>query len=398
MDGSRIWTKSFIAVSMSNFFIFLSFYMLSTALPLYVKDTLHGSQQQMGLVITLWSVGTVLMRLFAGSWADRFGKKRLSVLSLFIFLIASVAYFGVSGIVFLLILRIVHGASYGVGATSTSALASDIIPNSRKGEGIGYFSMFMSIAMVIGPAFGLYLIHSFDPSVLFASSVVVAVLALLSAGIVRQKGNVPAVQEAAKSKTRGRLIEKKAIPISLAAFVLSFSYSSLTSFISSYTEELHQESAAGMFFVVFAVMIIISRPFVGKAFDKYGAHVLAYPGVILFAAGMFLLSQEGSGFMLLLSAAIMGLGHGALLPCFQTLAINSAPSERQGTATSTYFLFFDLGYGVGSLVLSWVASAADYRGMFLAASIFVLLSAVIYYFMHHRRMAMAQPANMQGQG
>lgn len=386
LDRNKIWTKDFLAICMSSFFIALNFYFLAAALPLFVKDILQGSKQQMGLVITLWSIGGVLMRLFSGRWVDRFGKKRLSILSLAIFLLASILYFGVSGIVILLIIRIIHGGSYGVAATSTTALASDIIPDSRKGEGIGYFSMFMSIAMVIGPALGLLVWNNFpNNNLLFTISAVISCFALLFTSLVKQK-EAPATQIKEKMAWRN-LIEKKALPVSLAGMVLAFSYSPLTSYISSYSKELHQDNAAVLFFVIFAIMIVISRPFVGKIFDKFGEHFLVYPGVICFALGMLLLSQAETGTMLLLSGAIIGLGHGALVPSFQTLAIQSVSSKRRGVATGTFFLCFDFGYGIGSYVFGLIASATNYRVMFLVACCVVFLSAFIYYMMHHRRMA-----------
>ncbi|MEK3724353.1 MFS transporter [Paenibacillus sp. FSL H8-0034] len=388
MNSNRIWTKDFMVICISSFFIFLNFYMLAAALPLFVKEVLNGSKQQMGLVITLWSLGCVLMRLFSGRWVDRFGMKKLSVISLSVFVTASFVYFGVSGILLLLVIRAIHGGSFGVAATSTSALATDIIPESRKGEGIGYFSMFMSIAMVVGPALGIMLWNQFDSeAVLFTISAGISCLALIFTMLVKKDTKRQSIPQAAEKMSWRNLIEKKALPIAFSGMVLAFSYSSLTSFITAYSIELHQDNAAGLFFIVFAVMIIISRPLVGKIFDRYGGNYLTYPGVLCFAIGMLILSQADSSFVLLLAGAIIGLGHGALVPSFQTLAIQSVSSERRGAATATFFLLFDFGYGLGSFILGLIAGAANYRIMFLVACVVVLLSAFIYYFMVHRRTA-----------
>ncbi|HIW32771.1 MAG TPA: MFS transporter [Candidatus Paenibacillus intestinavium] len=264
----------------------------------------------------------------------------------FIFLLSSIFYFGVASIALLFIIRIIHGGSYGVAATSTSALATDIIPESRKGEGIGYFSMFMSVAMVVGPALGIMVW---------------------------------------KKISFKNLIDKNALPISLAGFILAISYSSLTLYITSYTKELDQENSAGLFFIVFALTIIISRPFIGKMFDRLGENFLAYPGLICFASGMIILSQETSSTVLLLSAVIMGLGYGAILPCFQTIAIQSVPAERRGLATATFFLLFDAGYGVGSYLMGVIATHSNYRVMYFSAGVLALISLFIYYLMHHRQ-------------
>ncbi|TDF95053.1 MFS transporter [Paenibacillus piri] len=393
LDGGKIWTKPFLLLSMSSFFMFLNFYMLATTLPLFVKDVLGGSQQQMGLVITLYVVGNVLFRPFSGRWVDRFGKKKMAVLSLAVFFIASLLYLGTYELALLLMVRIIHGASYGVASTATSAIAADIVPASRKGEGIGYFSMFMSIAMVIGPALGLVLWNASGDTALLGTGLVVSLCSLLLAMALRMplEDRKPEQAMPRTKWTWSNLIEKKALPVSMAGFVLAFSYSSLTAFMSSYTIELHQSGITSYFFICFAVMIVLSRPLIGKVFDKYSEHYLAYPGIVLFIVGMVLVSQAQTGWMLLAAGAIMGLGYGALLPCFQTLAMKLAPAHRTGLATGTFFLFFDLGYGFGSYVLGLIAAGTNYRTMFLAASIIVLLSAVIYYVFHHRAQLSRKP-------
>ncbi|MDF1998786.1 MFS transporter [Peribacillus frigoritolerans] len=140
MIKERIWTKDFIVVCLSNFFVSLNFYILATAFPLYVKDILHGNQQQMGLAITIYVLGVVLIRPFSGRWVDRFGKKKMAVIGMVIFLVASICYFGTKGIVLFLAIRFIHGMSYAIASTAANTVASSLIPDSRQGEGMGYFS------------------------------------------------------------------------------------------------------------------------------------------------------------------------------------------------------------------------------------------------------------------
>jgi MFS family permease len=389
----KIWTKNFIVVCMSSFFMFLTFYILATAFPLYVKDSLNGNQQQMGLVITIYVIGGVLIRPFSGQWVDRFGKKKMAVLGLVIFLIACVCYFGTKGIFLFLVTRLIHGMSYAIASTATSTVAASLIPDSRQGEGMGYFSMFMSIAMVVGPALGLFLWKDKNINVLLLAVCVIAALSLLfTIGMQvpqhkRSKTESVLNLELVKKRKGMRwsdFIEPKALPISIVGFILSFSYSSLSGFISSFMVEIHQSQVTGAFFVAFAIMIVLFRPIIGKVFDTYKEHYLYYPGISLFAVGMLLLSQANSGMMVLVAGVIMGVGYGALLPCFQTLAMKLAPEHRRGSATGTFFLLFDLGYGLGSYFMGLISSFTDYRMMYVVAGIITLLSAIGYYLLHHR--------------
>ncbi|MDI4649859.1 MFS transporter [Cohnella hashimotonis] len=402
MIKEKIWTRDFVVVCLSSFFMFLTFYILATAFPLYVKDSMHGSQQQMGLAITIYVVGGVLGRPLSGMWADRFGKKRMTVIGLAVFLAACIAYFGAKGMLLFLAVRLVHGVSYAVASTASSAAATSLVPRTRQGEGVGYYSMFMSIAMAIGPALGLWLWKDKNVDVLLLAVCVIAALSLAFAIGMRVTGTRPEPERPAApvaantGAKKGRLhwsdvIEPKALPISIVGFVVSFAYSSLSGFFAAFTEEIHQTHVTALFFVVFAVMIVASRPVIGRVFDRYKEHYLYYPGIALFAIGMIVLGQAHSAVAVLLTGAAMGIGYGALLPCFQTLAIKLAPEHRRGSATGTFFLMFDLGYGVGSYVMGVIASVSDYRMMYAGAGSIALLSVLFYVMLHHRRRA-ALPA------
>jgi MFS family permease len=393
LSKERIWTKNFIVVCMSSFLMFLTFYILATAFPLYLKDNLNGNQQQMGLAITIYVFGSVLIRPFSGQWVDRFGKKKMAVIGMVIFLIACVCYFGSKGIFLFLVIRLIHGMSYAVASTATSTVASTLVPDSRQGEGMGYFSMFMSIAMVVGPALGLFLWRDKNINVLLLAVCAIAALSLLfTIGMrmpqQRQSTSEPVLNLEPIKKRKGMrwsdFIEPKALPISLLGFILAFSYSSLSAFMFSFTAEIHQSHITSYFFVAFAIMIVLFRPIIGKVFDKYNEHLLAYPGILLFAIGMLLLSQANSGTVILMAGIIMGVGYGALISCFQTLAMKLAPGHRRGAAIGTFFLLFDLGYGFGSYFMGLIASFTDYRMMYEVAGIITFLSIAVYYLTHHR--------------
>lgn len=391
--SERIWTKNFVVVCMSSFFMFLTFYILATAFPLYVKDGLHGNQQQMGLSITIYVLGGVLIRPFSGQWVDRYGKKKMAIIGMVIFLLACISYFGAKGMFLFMLIRLIHGMSYAIASTATSTIASSLVPNSRQGAGMGYFSMFMSVGMVIGPALGLFLWKDKNIHLLLLAICIIAALSLLFTLGVRSPKHkqgeaepTPAVTHR-KSLRWSDFIEPKALPISAVGFILAFAYSSLSGFMSSFTVEIHQSQVAGTFFVVFALMIVVFRPLIGKVFDTYNEHYLYYPGIVLFAVGMLLLSQSHSGMMVLIAGLIMGIGYGALLPCFQALAMKLAPEHRRGSATGTFFLLFDLGYGLGSYVMGMIASLSDYRMMYVVAGLVPILSVALYYVLHHRPQA-----------
>ncbi len=313
MKDQPLWNRDFIAVCFSSFFLFMTFYTLAVTLPVFVIDTLHGSEQQIGLVMTVFIIAAVLFRPLAGMWLDEFSRKKIVFISLTLFLACTVLYLGIKSFTILLVLRFVHGIAFGIATTATGAIAVDLIPDRRKGEGIGYYSLFMSLAMVIGPFAGLTIMSHYNSRVLFIACAIFALLSFLFGMLIR-------IPEQIRKDNKGKLwdwkkyIEPSAIPISLSGSVLAFSYGAITTFISIYAQELGLSSFASYFFVVFAAMIVIPRPLVGRLFDRLGEHVLVYPGIFLFAIGMIGLSQAHTAFLFLLTAGIIGLGYGALLP------------------------------------------------------------------------------------
>ncbi|MFP3928043.1 MAG: MFS transporter, partial [Desulfobacteraceae bacterium] len=156
-------------------------------------------------------------------------------------------------------------------------------------------------------------------------------------------------------------------------------------FISLYSKELHLEEAASFFFVVYSIIVIISRPFSGRLLDAKGTNFIVYPCLILFSVGMFLLGIANNGFVLLLSGAVIGLGYGNFLSCGQAIAIKGAPPDKLGLATATYYIFLDLGFGVGPYLFGSLVPFTGYRGLYLVMAAVILLTIVSYFFLYRKR-------------
>lgn len=383
LEKERLWSRNFLTISFSSFFIFINFYILAVTLPEYALTHLGGSADGIGLVTTVFVIAAVIFRPLTGKWLDEINRKKLLVFSVAMFAACSFFYLWVPNYSLLLVLRFVHGISFGIAATTTSTVVLDVIPRERKGEGIGYFTLFMSLAMVFGPFVGLTVSESAGYTVLFVLMVIFALLACLFGVMtpIPRHERQPSELGAWDIK---RFIEFRAIPVAAVGFLIAFAYGAISTFISVYADSIGLKSVASYFFIVFAAMVLLSRPFTGRLFDRRGAHVLVYPGIALFAIGMIALSRADSAVFFLLTAAIIGLGYGAIIPSFQTLAIQSAPAHRSGLATGTYFVFFDLGYGLGSYLLGLIASSAGYSTMYLVGGLTVLVSLAAYYGLYHR--------------
>lgn len=392
-NNPKIWTKNFVNIALSNFFIFVVFYALLTILPIYVLDELHGTNAQAGLVVTTLLLAGVLVRPFSGKLLQDFGKKKIVAISMFFFMLSSFMYIWIDSFVAMLALRFFHGIWFGIGTTATGAIAADVIPQSRRGEGLGYFVMSMNLAVVVGPFIALTLLQfvSFDTIFFILSLFMIG--GILCTMLINIK--VTAEQPQVKHKlSLHDLFETKSLPIALTSSLVAFAYSGVISFISIYAKSLDLMEASKYFFVAYAVAMLISRPFAGRLFDSVGPNLVIFTSLILFAIGLVTLSAANSALLLLLSGVLIGLGYGTLLPSFQTLAVQAAPNERSGHATATFFMFFDSGIAVGSYILGIIVSFLGYQHLYFYSALLVLLVMPLYKFIQTKRKAIYSPKLM----
>ncbi|MDQ0271545.1 MFS transporter [Cytobacillus purgationiresistens] len=390
MKKESLWTKDFLGISFISFFLFVVFYILLTTLPIYVLEDLNSSESAVGLVTGIFLISAVLCRPFTGKWIDSIGRKKILLFSVFIFFFSSLFYQWADSIPFLIALRFFHGIGFGMATTATGAIVADLIPEKRKGEGLGYYALFMNLAMVIGPFTGLTIVQYANFSWVFTLCLIMTVIALLLSFIVRfPEAAVSSEPHALKKKdfSLSSFFETKAIPIAIVGGILALAYSGVLSFISIYANELGLMEAASFFFVVYAAFTIASRPFTGRWFDIYGENRIVYPAIILFAVGMLLLSQATNTFFFLLAGGLIGLGYGNLSPALQTIAIQNADPAKRGLATSTFFTFFDTGIGLGSYALGVIAVYTGFSSLYFILGGVVLLALIAYYFLHGRKVS-----------
>ncbi|WP_160722301.1 MFS transporter [Bacillus sp. USDA818B3_A] len=396
MNKPKLWTKNFISISFSNLFLFLTFYVLLVTLPSYALDELHSSSSMAGLMTTVFLLSAIISRPLAGQWLGRAGNKKVLLTALILFAAASLLYFFPKTITGFLIIRLLHGIGFGMATTAVGTIVADMIPASRRGEGMGYFAMSTNLAMVFGPFIGLMAMQQWGARPLFILSVIVAFCSLVTGLIVKHNTfEEPAQTKAQSSFSISSLFEVSAVPISIVGSFMAIVYSALLSFVSIYASEIHLEHIASMFFVVYAIVLLASRPFTGKWLDQYGPNVMTYPCIVLFAIGMFILSQSNGAVTFLVSAGLIGIGWGTLFPTFQTIAIQDAEPRKRGLATATFLSIYDTGIALGSFIVGVIASTMDYSTLYCFFSFYILIGLVLFYFLHTKKSTAAKESAQQ---
>ncbi|WP_367949320.1 MFS transporter [Bacillus sp. FJAT-29790] len=388
MIKERLWTKDFIIVYLINFLLTLVFFSLIVTIAPYAVEKFDASTSVAGLVSSIFIIGVLIGRLVTGRKIQDAGSKKILFTGLILFIITTALYFVAIHLPILLLNRFLHGFALGVASTATGTIIAQIIPKNRRGEGIGYYSLSVILASAIGPLVGIQLTQNGDYSIVFIFNLILSILCLLISFTLK----IPVFQSKKENLEKAdhgfkisNFLEPMAIPISIVALVIGFCYSSVMSFLTFYTKEIQLVEAGSFFFLVYAIIIIISRPFTGRLMDLKGANIVVYPCLIIFSAGMVLFSQAHSGFVLLLAGALIGIGYGNFNSIAQATAIKVTASHRLGLATSTYFILFDLGLGAGPYLLGLLVPIIGYRGLFLAIAFVALLSIVLYYYLYGRK-------------
>ena len=391
---SALWTRNFILISSINFQLVLTFYLLVIVIVGYSVAELGATTAQAGLISGLFIIGTLIGRFLVGKFLERFGQKITLIVGLVGFLIFSAFYFVHLDIGVLLIVRFMHGFMMGVASTVLGTAIAQIIPAQRRGEGIGYYSLSSTLGTAIGPFLAIWMMFRFEYNVIFAVSSIIAMSCVCIGLMIKMPKNIVSKASASTLELHSKqtsqpywisnFIEVKAVPISIVILLASICYSGVLSFINFYAKEINLLEAAAVFFLMYAIAILFSRPFTGPLLDRKGENIIMYPAFVIMAIGLFLLSQASASWMLLLSAALLGLGYGNIQSVCQTLAVKSATLERMGFATSTYFIFLDAGLGFGPYFIGIALDYISYASLYLYSSIGACACLLIYYALHGR--------------
>lgn len=387
---TKLWTKDFIILSTINFFLTVVFYLLIVIMGVYAVNEFNASTSEAGLVTGIFIIGTLLGRLFIGRSIESIGRKKTLFIGIILFILATLLYLVNYGVGFLLLVRFLHGITLGMASTATGTIVAQIIPTTRKGEGIGYYSMSATLATAIGPFIGLYMSQHTSVEIIFSFCAALGIVSLLTAFFVK----VPILEEAEKTvENKGfkisNFIEPKAVPIALITLIIALCYSGVLSFINFYAVEIDLVQTASFFFLVYSLAILVSRPFTGRLMDVKGANFVMYPGFILFTIGMLLLSFTHNSFTLLLSGVLIGLGFGNMQSCTQAIAVKLSPPHRMGLATSTFFIFLDAGLGFGPYLLGFIIPVTGYSTIYAILGFVVLASTILYFSLHGRKEKMS---------
>lgn len=384
--SQRLWTKDFIFVTIVNLFMYLIHYMLIVTITQFTIETYHASESIGGLAAGVFIIGMLAGRLGAGRIIDHLQPKNVLVGGVIDSIVAIALYFTIHSIFILMLVRFIHGIAFGFSSTATGTISSRLIPEERKGEGIGYYGLSVTLASAFGPFLGLVLNNNLGFSSIFGISLISIVVSFIFTLLIKKlpMNHDTVTEEQPRPKGLSAFLQKEALPISCVVILVGIAYASVLSFLSIYSEMLHLVTASSFFFIVFAVVTFVTRPFTGKIYDNFEENKVMYPVLLSFALGLAILSMVSSPFLLLLSVAFIGFGYGTIVPTAQAIATQQSPTSKMGLATSTFYIFVDFGAGMGPFTLGLLIPFMGYRYLYLAMAGLIIVAMILYFFVHGR--------------
>lgn len=351
----------------------VTYYSIISTLPIYLVSELQAGKSDVGLVLGAYTIASIFIRPFGGFALDKFGRHTIYIVALLLYTLFFGGYLIAATITSLIIVRFMHGLTWGVTTIAGSTIAVDIIPVNKRGEGIGYFGLSTTLGMSIGPVIGLFICHQYGYIAMFLSGIAASFISLACASFIK----LPKLQPVNVHFSWSNLFDRRSLIPSINLLIIMSTYGGLLSFIALYGREIGIQNTS-MFFLVFSIGIASSRLIAGKSFDREGPAKILTICLSLLIVGftLLVLFKNAAGFYI--SAIIMGYGIGVVFPVFQAMINNMADSSRRGAANSTLFTFLDMGMGAGMVVMGYVAQYFSITATFVFSAIIVLAGLLFF--------------------
>ena len=375
----KLWSLNFFNVSVANFLMSCSFDLLTPAIPLYITQYMGVPQSQTGIVLASYAIALIFVRPLSGFLVDKYSRKSMLLIGLLCYILVYFGYFWATTILLFILVRFIHGLTWGLSTVSVSTLAVDIIPLQRRAEGIGLYSTAQYVATAIGPYIAIHIYQAYSFQHLIWCAVCMGTIGMIVAALIQ----APAVPKRSSTSSRRFYINKfflvRGLPIFLNQMLYTFAWGTIGPYVVQYglTMKIHNP---GIFFLFWAGGIILSRTFSGRLVDKGYLHKVIGGSLVIITCVFFVFAVVHNVYIFCISGLFIGIGFGALSPALQMLYLNLAPDSQRGAANSTYYLAFDLGLALGMLSGGYITGYFSFESLYLVAAGFSFVATLVYIF------------------
>lgn len=386
----RLWNRNYCRVMAANFALFFAFYLLTPLLPLYLVERFDATKDVVGLVLSGYTLTALLARPFSGFLVDTFPRKRVLMACSFLFFICFGGYLGASSLLLFTIVRTLHGAPFGALTVANSTVAIDVLPSSRRNEGIGYYGLSNNLAMAIAPTVAIYIYRLTDNfELLFWLALLIAGAGMLSdAGVKLERpkggaGEAAAGVAAARSGgllrwDRFFLLRGWLLAVNMVFF--GFCFGVVSNYLAIYSKDVMGiTGGTGTWFLLLAGGLMASRLQGARALREGRLVENAAEGIALSCVAYLLFVACPNVFGYYASALLLGFGNGHMWPAFLNMIISMARHNERGTANSTLLISWDVGIGLGVLAGGVVSEALSYEAAFWTVAASQFIGAILFF-------------------
>lgn len=382
----RLWNANYLKAWSANFMLYFSFMVMTPLLPLYLSEVFGATKDETGMVLSGYALTALLVRPFSGFFVDSFPRKLVLLVCYGLFALLFGGYLVAGSLLSFFILRTLHGAPMGATTVANSTVAIDVLPSSRRAEGIGYYGLSNNLGTAIAPTVGM-LIYQWAASydIIFLISLVTASIGfVINSTLHLRKRTIPSsTSDEAKRRlpvSLDRFLLLKGWPEALCIALFSYSYGVMSTYIAIYAkQELGITTGTGLFFTLLCVGLISSRLVGAKGLRKGKVTENATHGVVIALVGYLVFAALHNAWGFYGAAFIVGLGNGHMFPAFQTMFINLAHSSQRGTANSTLFTAWEAGVGLGIIIGGFAAEHFSYGAAFWTAWVSNAAGVILFF-------------------
>ena len=377
----RLWNRNYIKVMTANFSLFFAFYLLTPLLPLYLSETFGATKDVIGLVLSGYTITALLFRPFSGFLVDSFPRKMVLMVSYTAFAIFFAGYLAASSLLLFTIVRTLHGGPFGTLTVANSTVAIDVLPSSRRNEGIGYYGLSNNLAMATAPTFAVFVYaetHNFE--LLFWLALAIATFGWIVDATVDLQPKNSKLSTINSKLSLDRFFLKRGWLLGVNMVFFGFCFGVLSNYLAIYGKQVMGiTGGTGTWFMLCSIGLILSRLQGGKALRKGLLTHNASEGMLISLVGYTLFVASPNMFGYYASAILIGLGNGHMWPAFQNMMISMAYHNERGTANSTILISWDIGMGLGLLAGGAIAEHLGYTTAFWTVAVMNATGVLLYF-------------------
>lgn len=375
----KLWNAQYIKVMLGNFLMYFSFYILTPLLPIYLDAQFGSDKDVIGIVLSGYVIAALLVRPFSGFIVDTFDRKKVLVIVFFLFFIFFTGYIGAGTLLLFAIVRTLHGLPFGAVTVANSTMAIDVLPSSRRNEGVGFYGLSNNLAMAFAPSLGIWIYNATNNfHFLFWIALITAFAGFIIVSTIKAPVKAPVKTNHKISLDRFFLTRAWLLALNILCFGLCWGI--LSNYVAIYgAEVLHITDGTGLFFMLLSFGLFVSRIQGTKALAKGKITQNASLGVILSLVGYTLFAAVPSGWAYYAAALMIGLGNGHMYPAFLTMFINMARNDQRGTANSSILTSWDVGMGLGIVLGGYLLEYISYSAAFWGAAVVQATGVLIFF-------------------